>query len=206
MEIFIKFFENMQTELSEAYITSSTTMAIMAGIFAAALIICTAFFMGKNKVLGIIAGIFQIIGVFCTQKMAHIFMQLELFTVIEAGSAAELEEKLMEHLINSILDLIPFMLCSFMLMAGWVMTLVFIIKSMKQTPKILPIFALILHICRYLFITPYPMIDALFAPVTEANMVTTDMLNYAGVILPLILIFIPALIGLIKSKKAPKAE
>ncbi len=206
MGSFENFFKNLKVELSEEYIASSTKMAIIFGIVIAAFMICTAFFMGKNKGLGIVAGIFQCAGVICAQKMTHIFANLEFFKTITAENGEQLDSKVFEYLVESLADLLPYSLCSMVIMAGWIMSLVFIIKSMQQSPKVLPVFALILHIARYLIVSPVPMMNALSGPITEEVVKNNDMFNYIAVLVPMVLIFIPALIGFIKSKKAPKIE
>ncbi len=195
-------FDNMQIALSDAYIQSSTVFAVIVGILTAALIIATSFLVKKNKALGIVAGIAQIAGVFCTQKLAHIFMELELFRVITGSSQAEVEAEAAEYYLESMIAMIPYFLCSLVVLASWVISLIYIIKSMKLKPKVFPIFALILHIIRYVCISPIPMINALFGPVTEEVQKSTDLCNYVCGILPFVLLFIGALICFSKAKKA----
>lgn len=205
------WLKNLNYELSEEYIKSSTVTAIIIGVIAAAMIIAAAFLMNKNKGLGIAAGVLQLAGCFCVQKAAHIFSGMELvrFEYITGSSQAELDKKTEEFYANYMSDLfgdlIPYMLCSLVFMAGWIMTLVFIIKCMSAKPKILPVFALVLQIGKYLFIPPMPMYKAMFGKITEEMQKSSDLVNYVAVLLPLLLILIPAILARVQMSKTPVA-
>ncbi len=204
--VFADFFSNIQIELSEEYITSSTTTAVIVGIIAAVCIIASAFLMKKNRALGIVAGIFEVVGVYCAQKMAHLFMDLELFRVVTGSNQSEVNDKLADFYADSFKQMLPYMFCSFLVLAAWVITLVFIIKSMKVRPKLFPVFALILHIIRYLCVSPIPFVNALFGEITEDVLRSVDLLNYAAAILPFALLLIGVIIFAAKSKKSADAS
>ncbi len=197
----LDFYDNLQIELSDTYINNSTVLAIIVGILCAGLIIATAFLNKKGRAYAIIAGIMQIAGVYAMQKMAHTFMELELFRVVTGTSENDVYNKVNDFYMESLIEMIPYVLLSWVVLAAWVLTLVFIIKSMKLKPKILPVFGLITHIVRYVFILPFPLIQAFFEPVTEQMQKNTDILNYIFTLIPFVLVFIAGLLTFLKSKK-----
>ena len=78
---------------------------------------------------------------------------------------------------------------------------------LKVKPKVFGIFALILHIVKFLFIAPVntftPIITNIAA--TEAAQKSQDTLVYAMVLIPLVLVAISGLIAMIKRAKTPVA-
>ncbi len=193
---FVDYMENLEAVLSDAYITRSTVFSILVGILACIFIVVASVMMKKGMVYGIITGIVQIVGAFCTQKMVHIFLQMNhvQFETITGTSQAELDQKMEEfyadYFSNFFADMIPLMLCSVIMVISWVMALIFIIKSMKRMPKIFPVLAIILHIFRYLFVVPYDVITPIFAKVTDSSQGVVDIGYYFVTLLPFFVIMI----------------
>ncbi len=203
----IEVITESQIQLSEGYITSSTVLSILVGIIAAAITITTAFLMKKGKVFAIITGVLQILGTFCAQKTAHLFMDLDFIVTATGGTMDEAMENLGELYLESMVKLIPYMLCNMIFMAAWIFTLVFIVKTMKLKPRVFPVFALIIHIFRYLFVGPIAGFNIfhLTDKVTESIQRETDILNYAVILIPLVLVLASAVISFVRSKKEAAA-
>ncbi len=203
MGILLEMMTESQIELSEGYLSSSTLLSIIIGVVAAALTVTSAFLLKRGKVFAIITGIFQIIGSFCAQKMAHIFMDLDFVITATGETADEAMENLSQLYMDALAGLVPYMFCSMLFMASWVLTLVFIIRSMKLKLKVFPILALIIHILHYLGVSPIAGLNVLnlSGEITEEIQVQTDIQNYAVTLIPIVFVFISALVTSSKSRK-----
>ncbi len=188
------------------------------GVFVAACIIAAAFLMNKNKVIGILAGITSIIGIACGQYAVNFLKNYDMIRYVTGSSQSEVNDKIMDVFMESLIDTIPLSIACLLFMVGWVLTLVFIVKSMKLKPKVLPLFALILQILAYLFqCTAYsvPLVRAIFemgdgvsGMLTEFfNILTkgSEFLTNACLILAPVLVLVAAILARVGMKKQPAA-
>ncbi len=212
-ETYMEVLARMQIPLSEEYISSSLTTAIIVGVIACALIIFTAVMSKKSLGLGIVAGIFAIIGSIGNHLAVVYFHTTEFFKVIFAtgSNTSDAYDNLMDSLSQYYAEQLPkmglYVLGNMLVMAAWILSLIFIIKMLKVKPKVFGIFALILHIIRYIAVAPMDAITPILGtvPVTEAIQKSQDLKVYAMTLLPLVLVAIVSLIYRIKSSKAPVA-
>lgn len=211
MEQLEKIFSLVQTPLSEEYISSSLTSAIVVGLIACALIIFSAIAAKRGLGIGIVAGIFAIIGSIANHFYV-VYFHTTTFVVNETflGSSVEdanqqASEFLENYMTENLPKMIIYVVSSALIFASVVVALIFIIKMAKVKPRVFGIFAIILHIVRFLFVAP---VD-LFTPIltntatTEALQKRQDTITYVMFLLPLVLVAIAALIALIKRATAP---
>lgn len=213
METLEKLFSLIQIPLTEEYISSSLTFAIVVGLIACALIVFASIASKKSLGLGITAGIFAIIGSIANH-FSVVYFHTTTFAVSEkfvGSSLTEADQMASDFLENYMTENLPkmfiYMAASALVLAAWVVTLIFIIKMLKVKPKLLGIFALILHIGKFLFVSPVNTLTPILTNVaaTEATQKSQDTLVYATVLIPLVLIAIAGLIAMIKRTKTPAA-
>lgn len=213
MESLEKLFSLIQIPLTEEYISSSLTSAIVVGIIACALIIFTSIASKKALGLGITAGIFAIIGSIANH-FSVVYFHTTTFVVTEkfvGSSQTEVDQMASDFVENYMTENLPkmifYVLASAVVFVAWIVTLIFIIKMLKVKPKVFGIFALILHIVKFLFIAPVNTFTPILTNVaaTEAAQKSQDTLVYAMVLIPLVLVAIAGLIAMIKRAKTPVA-
>lgn len=199
MEFFEVYFDtlfgilkNLHINMTPEYVQSATRLSWIAGIIMAGLIIAAVFVSKKNHALGITTGIFQLLGAVGMQKATLILLSMDITHIEYVGSAAEAAEYQRQVLVNQALPMFVGMMLYFI---AWVLLLVFIIKCMRFSPKILAVFALILQIVRYVAISPFNTVAAVFGPLTEAAQQKQDYLFLGAgllvVLLTVISCFIP---------------
>ena len=217
MEQLEKIFSLIQTNLSEEYISSSLTSAIVVGLIACALIIFTAVASKKSLGLGITAGIFAIIGSVANHfSVVYFHSTIFVETIYAEGPAGsdlqgQLNSALADFYAENLPKMIIYMVASALVFAAWVVTLIFIIKALKIKPKAAGltcgIIALLLHIGKLLFVgsvnTFTPILND--TRVTEAMQASQDKLVYAMTLIPLLIVAVAGLVALIKRPKAPEA-
>ena len=214
MDFFELYIESLYTILAnltggftEAYITRSTIFSVIVGVICGTLLIVSACLIKKHRVFGIVAGVFQIVGPVALQKGVHVYSKLEVFKEITGGSTEIVEEKLAEYFSGQFSLLGIFVLCQMIFMASTILTFIYIIMSIKHTPKLCSVAALIFHIFRYMFVSPLDTFTAAVKQVTDATQTRVDLLNYAATLLPILLLFIGAFFaGKIAAKKALKEQ
>ena len=213
MESLEKLFSLIQIPLTEEYISSSLTSAIVVGIIACALIIFASIASKKALGLGITAGIFAIIGSIANH-FSVVYFHTTTFVVTEkfiGSSQTEVDQMASDFVENYMTENLPkmifYVLASAVVFVAWIVTLIFIIKMLKVKPKVFGIFALILHIVKFLFIAPVNTFTPILTNVaaTEAAQKSQDTLVYAMVLIPLVLVAISGLIAMIKRAKTPVA-
>lgn len=211
MDGFLGYFDNLKAELSADYIRSSTITAVIIGVIAAALIIFASIMYKKGMAMGIVAGVLQIPGALCMQKMAHYVLQMDFYRKeIFYGSSQEdvdqqIDEFMRSYFMESLLDIIPLMLCSAFCLLAWIFALIVVIKAMKRPPKVFAIIALILHIIRYVVIAPYDVITPIMDNVTEASQKATDIRYYIFTLIPFVLFAVGSIFVRVKMKKQAAA-
>ncbi len=196
MKLLIQMFENMNLlEQTPAYVISSTVLSLGTGVLACICIIAAAFLMKKSKVLGVIAGLFQIPGAYSVQLLVNTYLQMDLFqtVTIYGSSMSDVNQKLDAFYAQYFAELIPDMIClcvcGAIMMAAWVLGLVFLIQCIRRMPKLLSIPALIAHVCRYMFAVPFNL-TVMFVPLTVMGQTGANVLYYIATLLPFVLVLI----------------
>ena len=214
LDFIIDLLQNLTAEFSVGYIIASTVLSVIVGILAATFIILAATFSKNNRVFGIIAGIFQILGAVGVQKYAHVFLSMEKFAMIQVTGSSQaevnqkLQEEMMDYMMGMLGDLVITAICGALMFAAWIMGLIFIIMSLKNHGKVFAIIALILHIGRYLFVLPYDIVSPfiLGQPISDMSQLVFDFLYYGATLLPFLLVMIGGIVSGVKAKKQAQAQ
>ena len=221
MEKLEQIFDLIQIQnLSDGYVSSSLTSAIIVGIIACALIIFTAIASKKALGLGITAGIFAIIGS-VANHFAVVYFHTTTFVITakfvgsSQGEVDQMVEDFTEtYMTENLPKMLLYSLASALVFAAWVVILIFIMKAMKIKPKAAGltcgIVALLLHIGKFLFIGPVNIFSPILnnTSATEAMQKSQDSLVYAMTLIPLFLVAVAGLVSLIVrcvKKGAPEA-
>ena len=217
MEFLTRFFEALTRiiqncyvgELSSEYVSSSTRSAIIFGLIGAILIVATAFLANRAKVLGVITAIMHFVGAFGAQKYAHHFISTELIRTVygygssQSEAAANLEAAKSAAAVEMLMDTVPILLYNILFFAAWIITLIFIIRCLGMKGKVFTVFALIIHIVKYLAIPPVNIFGAAIERLTEGAQAGVDRLFCIATLIPTILLALAALITFIKVKRTP---
>ena len=202
-------FKLIQTPLSEEYVSSSLTSAIVVGLIACALIIFTAIASKKALGMGITAGIFAIIGSVANHfSVVYFHSTVFVKTIYAEGPAGsdlqgQLDSALADFYAENLPKMVIYMVASALVFAAWVVTLVFLFKVLKIKPKAAGltcgIIALLLHVGKFLFAGSVNTITPILTetPVTEAIQMSQDSLVYTMTLAPLALAAIAGLVSLI---------
>ena len=209
-EFLMNFYKNLRVDLTDEYLSSSTTLALIIGAIGMVMIIVSAFLVKRNRVLGVFAGLLQVAFSYCSQKLAHFMHTTDFFRVetIYGDNQEDLENKLDEFYSNFYEELISTsivsVLYSVFIMASFVLTLVFVIKCLKLKPNGLFKAVLILNIVKMVLLAPYDMITPFVEKLTVESVASYDIIYYAATLLPLILLVIGAIV--VKTKKNPPVQ
>lgn len=210
IETYKRMLENLHIEgLSESYIQSSTRLSWIFGIAIAVMILVAVFVSKKEYALGIITAIFQVLSAVGMQKGLHILLQTDLTHVeyITGSSQAEVDQLVSEYQRGALMNFMPVFLGMIAFFVAWVLLLVFIIKCMKYRPKVLGVFALLVHIIRFIAIGPFNTFAIAIGPLTEEMQKKQDLLFLGSTLLATLLIMIPCLVhGLSKKRTEAVAE
>lgn len=182
-------------------------MAIFAGIIVLGLFVAMAI-LGpkKTRVIGIIAGALNFISLLLIPNQLKTFHNNPFIVYIYGSSQSEVAQKMMDFYIEQIPTLFIGLMTSAFMVASFVLALVFIVMSFKQKPRILPIFALVLQILRYVLISPMQIfIPLVRGYATVAGQTFQLALYCCAIILPVMLVFAVTLINFIKGKKVNNA-
>lgn len=202
----IDILERFRFLPSDEYVSSATVWSIVIGLIAASFIIFTAVTSKKNMALGITAGVMQVLGAVAAQQAAIQYWKCDFFKyeIVYGTSEGELIENLMEKYQEMILEMLPHMLLMYMylafMLAAWIVTLVYIIKTIKTEPKAFGIAALVVHIVRYAFVGPMNIFAPIFGiTLTDSVHASYDAFVYIVYLIPALLIGALGIMNFIKS-------
>lgn len=157
----------------------------------------------NSRVFAILAGATNFLSLILTPSQLQQFHNGELVKYFYGSSQDDVNEQILEYYVEQIPLLLLSMLMSLLTMAGLAFMIILICKNFKAKPKLLPIFALVTQLFRYLFIAPYK----LFAPLLGGQVTLDGQISQAVVycffyLVPFILMGVLAVLNLVKSKKA----
>ena len=203
MEFLFDFYGDVQIKgYSEEITKNLLPTAIIFGVLISALLIFAAFASKKGRVITFFAAIPTLAVTVLGPKYAELFHTVEAVKYVYGYSDAEINAKLEEYyasLIPYYLFIILFSLCTIL---SLIFTIILCVKVMKATPKVFGIFALIITIMRYIFISPVPIISSLInGGATISGQQTQLLIYYASFLVPALLLATGALIRLISPKK-----
>ena len=207
MDFLKDFFSKLQISgYNEAMTREFTSQAIIFGIITALLCLFAAFAVKKAQALGVFAAATSLLTTILTPKYVEVFHTLEFVKYIYGSSQAELDAKLAEYYAS----LIPKYIVMFGFSACLILTIVFTIllavKLMKVNSKLFGVFALIVAIARYVFISPVPMFSSILnGGTTVAAQESQLTIFFIAGLIPAALLAVGSLITLVSPKKVEAA-
>ena len=204
----IKFFQMIQFEVTDGYKVFSTVFFIVLGCLCAGLVIASMVKFKKSYALSIMAAIALILGTALIPFGIITFNGIQLVHVITGSSQTSLVNALSKIFLDTMLKSIPLSISSFVMFVGWLLGLIVMIVNLKKMVKGLGIAAIVLHVIRYLVITPYPFVlFVLCGGATEQIQMISDVLYGFAYLLPFILYALGAFLKREKKDaEAPVAE
>ena len=210
--VFTDMMEKFYLRLSEEYLESSWTAALIIGFLAFGFTLTAAICIKKGRVLGIITAITQLIGVLGARMSVVNFANTKWFVqkTIIGSSSADVQNQMNQFMQDYYGEVIPRMIWlaigGALMTFSMIMLLVYIVGLMKVRPKVLPILGLVMIIVRFLFVAPINYFGMLMGNTTgielmDAAQASWDKINYVVILIPVILIALQGIIYLFTSKK-----
>ena len=190
--------------IDEATLKSMTTTAIVWAIVFLAATVFVALTVKRGTAIGIASGIVNALSIALTPKYLESFHELEFFKTIY-GTADELDDLVAEYYAQQIPKMITFYAVTFLMLAGFILGLVFIIKNLSASPKIVAIIALVLQIVRYVFIAPIKYTAMFTGSITIEEQISQANTYYIFTVLPALLLVVLAVIALVNKGKGTAA-
>lgn len=208
------FFDRIQADLSAEYIKSAYILAAIFGVVFFALFLVMAIKQKKARGFGIATGILQLFGAIGATMNVVGFHSSEFFAVVKGTGSTqeEAEEALKDAMASKLVEMlsgqVPMIIGSILVLVAWIFGLIYITKIKSEIMKGFSIPALILHILRFVLISP---IAISFSEATQEAQASRDYLFFGACALPYILLFIGALIGkkkevIVANVEAPVVE
>lgn len=204
-----EFLARFDLSLSEEYISSAWIISILLGIFGMALLIFNAISVKRARPLGIIAAVFQPIGMIAAVKYVICYANIDFSKMVvhATGSSAsdamsKAKDQLMENWLEAILpQMIEWMLWAVVLTAAVVVTAVYAIMMFKTRTKVLAIFAFVFLVMRFLAIVPLNLFGIILGSSTEEAQALWDVVYRFFYLMPLLLLAVQGLLHMITQKK-----
>ena len=207
MDFLNHFFETLQADLSAEYITSARTTSIILALITCGLFIFTALSTKRGVGFGIFAGILNGFSIYASHAMVVLFHRID-FVLYETiyGAPGEIDDLVAqakaEYFAKTIPDIIALMLCNFIMIAAWIIALVYMIHLLKIKPRVLTIFAILIHAVRYVCIYPIKLIQPILNDGATVEMqMSQNTIYHIAVLMPVMLFSLCALIHLLTKKK-----
>lgn len=207
MDFLDDFFETLQANLSEEYISSARITSIIFGVIACALFIFTALATKRGVGFGIFAGIFYGFSFYVGHASVVLFHRIDfILNKTIYGTQDQLAQLAAqaraEYWERTLPDLFGLMICEFLLIAAWVVALIYMIHLLKIKPRVLTVFAMIIHIVRYVCVFPIKIISPILKDGATIDMqINQDTIFHITSLMPIILFSICAVIHLFSKKK-----
>ena len=198
----------IQFEVTDGYKVFSTVFFIVLGCLCAGLVIASMVKLKKSYALSIMAAIALILGTALISFSIITFNGIQLLHVVTGSSQSEVANAASKIFLETMLKSIPLSLSGFAMFVGWLLGLIVMIVNRKKLVTGLGIAAIVLHVIRYLTITPYPFVlFVLCGGATEQIQMISDVLYGFAYLLPFILYALGAFLKREKKDaEAPVAE
>ena len=212
IEAFINTFKTMQSP--EMYSLGThilfNSIAVVCGLVILALFIVPAILTKKNLVISIIAGAVNFVSALVMPTFVWLFHTLPIGIY-----QFQTQEELYAFFLNLLVKTLIVSGLSMVILAGFVLSIVYIATNFKTKPALFAVFALVLTIARYMFIAPYQTILTMVFKIALASQETLKLVLVVGqsfqfvlyfgvLVVALGLVLAASLINMIKSKKAPE--
>ena len=204
------YISDISLHLDEAYLSTAMTMTVIFSIIAFALVMFTAIAIKRARPYGVVVAIAQPLGLFAAMKIVEVYasidfscMEITKYSSVSLDDAMnKLDEALADAFIENIfpkmMGMFPWM---FLLLATFVLTLVYAIMLFKVKGKGLAIAAMIILIFKYLFMNPVEMFSLILQSGSPAIQSGWDMIFRLAYLFPLCLLAIQGVINLVAAKK-----
>ena len=212
IEAFINTVKTMQSP--EMYSLGThilfNSIAVVCGLVILALFIVPAILTKKNLVISIIAGAVNFVSALVMPTFVWLFHTLPIGIY-----QFQTQEELYAFFLNLLVKTLIVSGLSMVILAGFVLSIVYIATNFKTKPALFAVFALVLTIARYMFIAPYQTILTMVFKIALASQETLKLVLVVGqsfqfvlyfgvLVVALGLVLAASLINMIKSKKAPE--
>ena len=195
MDSYLEAISGVLPNLDFSGRAATTIFSVVIGLMAAACIILRTIFTKKKLGFGIVCAILCFFGIIGGQLFAN-HLAIALHGLL--SSSVEITS-----LIGS---LIAYLLGMIMMMLGWLFSIIFIIKQMKDEPKIFGILALVLALVKYLVIPPFNTFGILGGPQTQDDFIGYSVFGLIVNLIPYILLLVGGILNMVKAKNAPAVE
>jgi len=195
MDTYLETISGVLPSLGSKGWTSTVVWSTLIGLMAAACIILRTIFTKKKLGFGIACAILCCFGIIGGQLFANFLAEALHGLLSSSPSVTELVGALIGYLLGMILMLL-----------GWLFSILFIIKQMKDEPKIFGILALVLALVKYLVIPPFNTFGILGGPQTESDFVGYSVFGLIVNLIPYILLLVGGILNMVKAKNAPAVE
>lgn len=183
-------FSVMQFEPSKSYIIVSIIISALLGLCAFGFLLFSSFVQKRHKILGIVTGVFQLVGFITSTLFVILFNKLD-FNMIMAT-----DEKLLDASVTYINDhmtlIALFAISSLLMLASFIISTVYFAKLIKgQGSKAFTVVALVVHIASFMILSP---LNNFSAVATEQSQIIYDIFYRIVCLAPSVLTFICSLI------------
>ena len=183
-------FSDLQFEPSKSYIIVSIIISAILGLCALGFLLFSSFVQRRHKVLGIVTGVFQLVGFITSTLFVILFNKLD-FDLIMVTDEKFLDASM--KYINDHMTLIAiFAISSLLMLASFIVSTVYFVKLIKgQGGKAFTIIALVSHVASFMILSP---LNNFSAVPTEKSQIIYDIFYRIVCLTPSVLTFISSLI------------
>ncbi len=187
-------------------LSTLTTQGMIFGVLMAVFCIFAAFAAKQGRVLCFFAAVANLASSLLVPKTIADFHNLEMIKYFYGTSQDDVNNQITQYYKDSLPDLIVSLLASLVTLLAFILTLILICKLLKVKPKFFSVTALILHIVRYIAVSPICLITPLLGKqVTLQAQLDQAVVYYIVTLLPVVLIAIGSIFELVRRNKSKEA-
>lgn len=174
----VAMLNNMTLHLGSVTKIIMIVAAVVFGLIAAAMVICTTVFNKKYRVLAIITAIMQPVGLLASVGQVIAYSMIDFSKLVSYGTGSTYEDAynnaldgLLEYLLGDyLISLILLSICSMLMFASLIITFIYAIKLTGFSPKVPAILAIVVCVLRWLFVAPLDQISTILSVLGIAPM------------------------------------
>ncbi len=224
IQIYLDMFGMMMTpQIYQTHLNKLilSVASIVCAVIVLALFIATAVLSKKQRVIGVIAGLFSFISALTIPLFVRKWHELgALIDALNNSESITSIEAAYAILAESLAILVIVLIATAVMVIATALTIVYVAKSFKNKPAIFSVAALVLVILRQLWVAPFPMMVPMFAklflrmpessPFFFYDQVFQICAYFGVLIIALVLVLVPVIIKKVKGEaeavEAPKDE
>lgn len=201
--------------LNETFISKATTLMIIAGILAFAMVLFAAIAEKRARPYGIIVAIAQPVGLYAALQYVLQYAKMDFtclqITVNSSVSLADAEAKLYDQLAEVFVEemlghYIMMLLWGVVLLVVFVLTLIYICTQFKTKGKGLAVGALVILIVKQVLVCPVEMVSLLLGQGSASIQSIWNVFFTGCYLLPLLLLCVQGILKLAGKKTVVEAE